>query len=103
MVWNCASCLVSVVSKSDQYMHCEVVVHTKKFLLTVVYGVNQSHGRTELWSDLMRIGTSVRAPWLVIGDLNSILDVKDRIGGRAVQFSEIEEFRLCVDVCHLQD
>ena len=56
--------------------------------------------RKDLWEDLKSFKTHL--PWLVCGDFNCLLHTDERIGS-LVREGEIQEFRACVDDCHITD
>ncbi|KAL0367065.1 UNVERIFIED_CONTAM: hypothetical protein Sradi_3596600 [Sesamum radiatum] len=74
---------VTVVETGVQFVHCSVCIrslHLSVFI-TVVYGVNDTVGRRELWNELSRISTVVAGtPWLVGGDFNTVLDDSEVCG-----------------------
>ncbi|XP_070034361.1 uncharacterized protein [Nicotiana tomentosiformis] len=92
---------VSLVSKADQAITCQVkhVSLQTTFFVTVVYAFNTREERRSLWTYLEGIIQGVNMPWLVIGDLNSVLKVKDRVGGNPISMEEIMDFHNCVEAC----
>ncbi|XP_074288077.1 uncharacterized protein LOC141613236 [Silene latifolia] len=72
------------------------------FLFTVVYGFNDDHDRLLLWQDLKFIQDNFHGPWGVCGDFNNVLNFNERIGSD-VLWSDIVEFRECVQYCGLVD
>ncbi|XP_021724771.1 uncharacterized protein LOC110692095 [Chenopodium quinoa] len=58
--------------------------------------------RKDLWNDLKDIHSMIEGPWIILGDFNYILDVKESIGS-PVREREIEDFRACMQHCELQD
>ncbi|KAJ8430783.1 hypothetical protein Cgig2_023277 [Carnegiea gigantea] len=48
------------------------------------------------------IASNIQEPWRVLGDFNSILNAKDRVGGNVVSNSEIKPFANWFDDCELQ-
>lgn len=63
-------------------MHCEVIHKGtgKVFPVIVVYGFNEADERTELWLALVNISKRVTCAWIVMGDLNNVLNLEDRLG-----------------------
>jgi hypothetical protein len=53
-----------------------------KCLLSFVYGPPYKKTSSEFWTVLSSFGVSLSAPWLCIGDFNSILSPNDKYGGR---------------------
>ncbi|KAI5683711.1 hypothetical protein M9H77_04939 [Catharanthus roseus] len=48
-----------------------------------------------LWNSLTEFGNSVHAPWLVLGDFNSVLSGGDRNGNAHVSSYEVRDFMYC--------
>ncbi|XP_074299005.1 uncharacterized protein LOC141630008 [Silene latifolia] len=72
------------------------------FLFTVVYGFNDDGDKLALWQELRLIHDSYSGPWGICRDFNNVLKFNERIG-RDVTWSEIMEFRDCVQYCGLFD
>lgn len=51
-----------------------------QFALTVVYAANDPAMRNDLWLDLASIAATTSLSWVVSGDFNNPLFLKDRIG-----------------------
>ncbi|KAJ8422489.1 LOW QUALITY PROTEIN: hypothetical protein Cgig2_000558 [Carnegiea gigantea] len=96
---------VHLLSKSDQHIHCKVFsqLTLKHFYLTFVYRDNQDGQRHHLWAELEQIASDVEDAWCVMGDFNSILYARDRMGGNTIHDSEIKPFTDCVSTCELQE
>ncbi|KAF5181740.1 hypothetical protein FRX31_028672, partial [Thalictrum thalictroides] len=58
--------------------------------------------RRELWTYLMNLGVSVSTPWLVLGELNSVLSAKEKVGGADLQHN-YNDFLECVNIAGLVD
>ncbi|XP_074298347.1 uncharacterized protein LOC141629207 [Silene latifolia] len=78
------------------------VASGNEFMFTVVYGSNDEEERLNLWNDLKHIKDSWVGPWCICGDFNNLLDFNERLG-RPVHWSDITEFRDCVDYCEVVD
>ncbi|XP_074305522.1 uncharacterized protein LOC141640738 [Silene latifolia] len=89
---------------SDQLISAKVkeVASGNEFMFTVVYGSNDEEERLNLWNDLKHIKDSWVGPWCICGDFNNLLDFNERIG-RHVHWSDITDFRDCVDYCEVVD
>ncbi|XP_074299953.1 uncharacterized protein LOC141631143 [Silene latifolia] len=72
------------------------------FLFTVVYGNNDEIYRRELWRDLRAIKDNHTGAWGICEDFNSLLHFNER-EGRPVLWSDISDFRDCVDYCGIVD
>ncbi|OIW07782.1 hypothetical protein TanjilG_03569 [Lupinus angustifolius] len=64
---------------------------TFQFWITVVYANNQLEKRKLLWNDIVDSSTGLVGPWIVLGDFNNVLGVKDGSGGSMVQKKEYED------------
>ncbi|XP_074278267.1 uncharacterized protein LOC141601860 [Silene latifolia] len=73
-----------------------------EFLFSVVYGFNEDSERADLWTHLRFIKYNYHKPWGVCGDFNNVLHYNERIG-REVTWTEIADFRACVQYCGLTD
>ncbi|KAL0294564.1 UNVERIFIED_CONTAM: hypothetical protein Sradi_6879100 [Sesamum radiatum] len=97
--WDADFVDVTVVETGVQFVHCAVYIrslHSSVFI-TVVYGVNDTVGRRELWTELTRMSTVVvGAPWLVGGDFNTVLDASEVCGQSGDISGAANEFRGCL-------
>ena len=71
--------------------------------MTFVYGDNQEEQRIHLWAKMEQIAFEVGDAWCVMGDFNSALYARDRIGGNTVQDSEIKPFADCISSCDMHE
>lgn len=71
------------------------------FLVIYVYTSTDRVARRELWDYLVGLCCSVTMPWMVMGDLNSILDSYKKVGGAQVIASQFTNFQDCVVVAGL--
>ena len=65
--------------------------------MSVVHVYNTREGKRELWKVLVHHSSSYLKPWIVLGDLNLVLKVDDRLGGNPVTWSEVVDFEDCID------
>lgn len=81
---------MKTIVRSDQFIHCEVyhLDGTKSHNLIVIYAQNQSSKRRKLWIDIKNCTTNIQGSWMVIGDLNNVLSVTNKIGGKDIQVAE---------------
>lgn len=76
---------------------CEQLVHYKvdimgcstTFDLTVVYGLHSVAHRKDLWKQLLSY--IVPSPWLVGGDFNTIFDMENKLGGKAINYTDLTD------------
>ena len=104
--WNPCDIDVSVISSSEQAIHCRIS-HISSFwscVVTVVYGVCNYEGRRELWADLIAKGYDFGdSPWLVMGDFNAIRSPLEHIGGSSSWPSWKDELGSCLGEAGLDD
>lgn len=73
-------------------------------LISFVYASNTIELGVLLWLELCDWYTRVnQAPWIIAGDFNVVLDMKERFGGLPVREYEIEDFIRCINDCHLDE
>ncbi|KAK8708578.1 hypothetical protein V6N13_059616 [Hibiscus sabdariffa] len=48
-------------------------------LATVVYGSPNATKRKALWSNLRHLASSIRQPWVLLGDFNATIFAEDRV------------------------
>lgn len=58
------------------------IVDQTEFFLTTVYALNTRKERILLWNHLWSISIGSNTPWPILGNLNSVLQPNDRIGGK---------------------
>ncbi|XP_019238406.1 PREDICTED: uncharacterized protein LOC109218498 [Nicotiana attenuata] len=97
LIWKEANIHVAVLENIDQMIHCLVKDKNSAFTsyITFVYGLHITKDRIPLWRSLRNMQTT--GPWLIIGDLNSVLNVDDRVNGIPVHQAEIIDFQSCLD------
>lgn len=102
-------------------MVVEVMVHTREmgnnfidcsvtsahggneFSITWVYGDPDFALRRQNWVELRRIGATLFAPWLCLGDFNDIANHGEKLGGRRKYQRKIDEFNDLLADLHLED
>ncbi|XP_019260061.1 PREDICTED: uncharacterized protein LOC109238083 [Nicotiana attenuata] len=96
-MWKEVNVNVTVLEKTEQLIHCYVQDKNSVFTcyITFVYGLHTIQHRQSLWGKLRSI--KLNDPWLIIGDLNSVLNVDDRINGNPVQQAEVVDFQNCIE------
>ena len=69
-------------------------------MVSFVYGLNTVDERLELWRSLSSIHVE-HNPWLIIGDFNAIFNFDDRVGGRPVSTTELDDSNAWLAMSHL--
>lgn len=62
----------------------------------MIYASNQLEARRTLWRDMKIMASSIKGQWMVLGNFNDILTIKDIIGGNLVhesEFADMEEMK----------
>ena len=93
--WNPETVKVDMLQFSAQGIHVKVTSLVQQFYFTAtfIYGYNTIAARRDLWENLRRWGPD--APWLLLGDFNSILSQEDKHNGELVSTYETSDFRNC--------
>ncbi|KAK7250571.1 hypothetical protein RIF29_33087 [Crotalaria pallida] len=71
------------------------------FFISCIYGHPESSEKYRTWRLLNSIKKRTDDPWLAIGDINQVLCPEDKVGGNAVDMSEVDAARSCLDRCNL--
>lgn len=56
------------------------------WILTVVYPSPRATNQEELWEYLEQLGCVVDVPWVVVGDVNQVLNSSDKSGGNQINW-----------------
>ncbi|XP_074277732.1 uncharacterized protein LOC141601356 [Silene latifolia] len=104
VLWKPTLFDIQFLSYSAQHIHMLVHSQTddKRFYLTFIYAYNDLNGRTELWNFLKKFSEECTAPWLWLGDFNTVLSPVERLGG-STSDAEMEHFQDCVSTCCMED
>ncbi|KAL2937548.1 Phosphoadenosine phosphosulfate reductase [Bienertia sinuspersici] len=89
---------------SAQFIHCVVTPKSglPSFFCTFIYAYNEAKDREVLWRDLRSIRQKMDGPWLLMGDLNCVMNTDERFGSQ-VRAHEILDIRSCMEDCGMQD
>ncbi|KAK8540902.1 hypothetical protein V6N13_038644 [Hibiscus sabdariffa] len=84
-LWLCwqDSIQIDVLVHHFQFMHCRVTCLSTRSssLVTLVYASHSVPKRKALWPHLRSLASSIREPWLLMGDFNATLEASERKGG----------------------
>ena len=69
--------------------------------LTFIYASNLVSDRELLWSKMVEDASLINSPWLAFGDFNNALSPKDKKGGLAIPFVQMNSFKNCLLQCAL--
>ncbi|XP_021979805.1 uncharacterized protein LOC110875921 [Helianthus annuus] len=104
--WNPSIFDVMVLSVSDQVMHLQLNFKNEKKMVfcSIIYAANYYVTRRELWKHLTLHKVFVRdAPWIMLGDFNSALNLEDKSMGCSSISASMREFQTCVDDIEMID
>ncbi|KAG5631659.1 hypothetical protein H5410_003376 [Solanum commersonii] len=74
-----------------------------KMVVSLVYAKCMQSERLQLWDLMETIASSTNLPWLVGGDFNVISNAEEKLGGRSIPESDVEDFNHCTNVYNLED
>ncbi|XP_075101661.1 uncharacterized protein LOC142177098 [Nicotiana tabacum] len=96
--WKQRDVTVIILESTTQLVHCQVEDRSSQFKckISFVYGFNTIAARKTLWDTLRLTGRNMDDPWVVLGDLNTVLYADDRINGIPVHLTKTVDFQSCV-------
>lgn len=71
--------------------------------MTGLYGEPNRTLRYNTWDLLRNLARDSNLPWCVIGDMNNVVDIRDKIGGLPYRNSLIEGFNEALQDAGLRD
>ncbi|KAL3625104.1 hypothetical protein CASFOL_031772 [Castilleja foliolosa] len=87
---------LTILSTHSNFFHTSILDSNNSWLFTPVY-VPCNHIKKNLfWKDIGSLNKNPTLPWLLAGDLNDILDQKEKKGG--LSFTSSSTHRLCQDL-----
>lgn len=91
--WDPEVMKVSVIHSSTQAIFLDILYGQNiHFVVTMVYGDNDLITRRLLWEDINAFASYNTAPWILLGDFNSILEVEDKFSRVEVTNSQFFDF-----------
>ncbi|KAG2712257.1 hypothetical protein I3760_04G116000 [Carya illinoinensis] len=87
---------ISVVSYSAQHVTISMCMDNRNFVVSVVYAKCNHVERRELWR-VLQLDAVQDAPWLCLGDFNTIRGEEEHCGGRPRLRAAIDEFNEFID------
>lgn len=91
-VWTKLNLVEWSVEHNYWCLHCEIIWGEDVFCWTCIYGSYHLEMRRKLWRDLLKIGSSIKIPWLIQGDFNSVCSNEDRIRRIPINVEAIDDF-----------
>lgn len=103
IVWNPAAVTLQIIHKSTQLIHCYVrdKQNGDQWLLYVVYGLHIVEDRRNLWLQLSTFDKNIAEPWCIMGNINVVLAVEDRINGVPVSSYKTKDFMHLLNATNL--
>lgn len=83
--------------------HFETTIGEKEIDITCVYGAVEANEKITQWSHILELSKQVKKPWVLIGDLNIILDPGEEQGGHSTSSSSKTFVTQIIDSLGLQD
>ena len=71
--------------------------------ITRFYGNPEASKREYIWKLLKFLHQGNNLPWMVVGELNEIIGMREKAGGGVGAAKQMENFRVTIDVCELRD
>ncbi|KAL2904668.1 LINE-1 reverse transcriptase-like protein [Bienertia sinuspersici] len=84
------------------HMEVQPCSGASSFYCSFVYAHNTANERKGLWDDLRRYKRNYEGPWLLMGDINCVLDYGERLGSMVRQH-EIDPGKTYFEECGLSD
>ncbi|XP_061361871.1 uncharacterized protein LOC133305628 [Gastrolobium bilobum] len=96
---------VEIIDDHHQYIHTKVLYleEMKSEFITFVYGSPRRLEKQTLWLNLESIAQETDGPWLVLGDFNSVLNASEKIGGKEICWSSLNDIQECFSSCDISD
>ncbi|KAL1190944.1 hypothetical protein V5N11_020917 [Cardamine amara subsp. amara] len=98
-----ASYTVEGLHSDKRIIDVKVMLGELSFLISFVYGDPVRHLRQVVWDNLIEIGSNREDAWLVIGDLNELVDNSEKLGGPHREEASFYSFRNMIDDCGLRE
>lgn len=94
MLWNPSKVSLDPISVFPQVINFKATCKVKStsFHMSFVYGLHSIVDRRPLWDNLLDFSLQFQLPWLVLGDLNNVLNTVDKQNGVDVTPYEIRDF-----------
>ncbi|XP_028785742.1 uncharacterized protein LOC114741654 [Neltuma alba] len=78
IAWDDVGFNISIVKKSNQFIHVLAEKGNEKLFITSVYASTNVNCRRQLWEEISDIQPTEDWPWIVGGDFNATLYHRDR-------------------------
>ena len=97
-LWWHEDVFVDVLSSSKNIIHTKVssLTHCLPEYISFVYGPPVEADRTQVWTQLRHIASTMSGTWMCVGDFNELLSQNDKWGGNPHVLRRIINFQLVV-------
>lgn len=95
MLLNPSKISFSMIDMNAQCIHGAIRVHSTimSFNFTTAYGIHTINDRKVLWEKIRDIEGIQNGPWMIMGDLNTVLYDDDRTNGTPIEEEEVRDLR----------
>lgn len=102
--WKSGQLDINILVRDFQFIHMRIVeVNKPSWVLTIAY-VSPRHELKEKFCERMEeIAQDTDEPWVIMGDLNDILEAQEKKGGAPINARKCDLFRNRIDKCLLMD
>ncbi|PWA66317.1 RNA-directed DNA polymerase, eukaryota, Reverse transcriptase zinc-binding domain protein [Artemisia annua] len=104
--WNNDMVNINIIHLAKQSLLCQVEdVNGKiKVHVSIIYAANGGNERRSLWQDLAIYKRFIGSgPWIMLGDFNVTLFLKEHSTGGSSMTKDMNEFRECIDHIEMED
>ncbi|CAH9144348.1 unnamed protein product [Cuscuta epithymum] len=101
--WSSENVQLSDFIWHEQYVHFKVSSGSFLGWITGIYGDHNYVIRRQLWADLATFSQTMKDPWIVGGDFNSIANFNEHQGRGIPALASIQDFSNCISMCNLVD
>lgn len=103
-MWNSEDVDIQATSNSRWAIHAVVTARFQRpWVLSSVYGSTNKVCRKRVCDELRDISSVPNEGWMIMGDLNTILHIHEKSGGRVPTASQMEELAGISSDCGLID
>lgn len=102
LLWNDQKS-VTINSFSQNHIESTIEWCGKTWQFTGIYGYLETNKKELTWKLIKSLKRSPKMPWLLGGDINEVLNNKEKIGGPLRQRKFLDEFRSTLHDCELKD
>lgn len=103
-MWNEEGVEIKATSNSKWVVHAVVTAKLQKpWILSSIYASTNKVNRKRVWDEMAGIDEIQNADWMVMGDLNTIASVNEKVGGRIPKASKMEELKNVMNQCGIID